>query len=500
MTDDQGDSFAALFEQAASTPTNPKENRRKRGPKIGDRMEAIVVKVGNDSVFVELDGKQQAFLDAVEFRAGDGTMTVKEGDTVRGIVLEVDDKLGYVRLGKSLGKMGGGGGGAAGAGARGGNTAALELAKASDMPVSGKVIGVNKGGIEVEIGGTKAFCPMSQIGAKFVEDPSTLVGQSFSFMVTEIREGGKGVVVSRRAALAREASESAGETLSKLGVGVIVRGTVTGVRDFGAFVDLGGVEGLIPRSEISHDRGVSTSDALKAGDVVEVVVREVKEVPPARPGGSTHKITLSLKALKADPWDGLDLPLGQVMEGTVTRVLDFGAFVKLAAGVEGLLHASEMGGKGQEHKKWMSGQAVSVVVKSLDAVAKKISLVPAPDGVAAGTRVKEVAVRVGAVVEGVVDRIETYGVFMQIDGTKGRAGRGLVPAAELGVERGVDLRKRFPEGTRLVVKVLETGDGKLRFSVKAAKDAEERAQYEEAREKVSGEKFGTFGDLLKKLK
>jgi small subunit ribosomal protein S1 len=487
MTDDQADSFAALFEQTASSNPSPAARRRKGGPRVGDRIEGTVVKVGTDSVFIELDGKQQAFLDAAELRAPDGTMTVKEGDTIRGVVLEADDREGYVRVGKTMG--------------RASSVGELELAKASDMPVLGKVTGVNKGGLEVEIGGAKAFCPMSQVGAKFVEDPSTLVGQSLTFMISEIREGGKGVVVSRRAALQREANESAGETMRKLGVGLVVRGTVTGVRDFGAFVDLGGVEGLIPRSEIAHERGVSTSDALKAGDVVEVLVRDIKEVPPARAGAPTHKITLSLKALKADPWDGLELPTGQVMEGTVTRVVDFGAFVRLQAGVEGLLHASELGGKGQEHLKWVAGQAVSVVVKSVDLVAKKISLVPAPEGASAGAQVKDVALRVGAVVQGVVDRIETYGVFMQVDGTKGRAGRGLVPVAELGVQRGVDLRKTFPEGTRLVVKVLETGEGRLRFSVKAAKDAEERAQFEEVRGKAgAAASFGTFGDLLKKRK
>jgi small subunit ribosomal protein S1 len=212
-------------------------------------------------------------------------------------------------------------------------------------------------------------------------------------------------------------------------------------------------------------------------------------------------VTLSLKALKADPWEGLELPVGQVFEGTVTRVVDFGAFVKLAAGVEGLLHASEVGGKGQEHKKWSAGQPIAVVVKSVDLAAHKISLVPAPEGAQSGAQVKDLALRVGAVVEGVVDRIETYGVFMQVDGTKGRAGRGLVPVAELGVQRGVDLRKSFPEGTRLTVKVLETGEGRLRFSVKAAKDAEERAQFEEVRGKAgAAASFGTFGDLLKKRK
>ncbi len=173
--------------------------------------------------------------------------------------------------------------------------------------------------------------------------------------------------------------------------------------------------------------------------------------------------------------------------------------MKLAAGVEGLLHSSELGGQGKELKAMAAGQPVSVVVKSVDLEAKKISLVPAPEGAAAGTAVQGLSLRVGAVATGVVDRVETYGVFVQIEGTKGRAGRGLVPVAELGVQRGVDLRKTFPEGTKLVVKVLETGEGRLRFSVKAAKDAEERAQFEEARGKSAAPaSLGTFGDLLKK--
>jgi small subunit ribosomal protein S1 len=486
MTDERAGSFAELFEQSVTSQATVAPGRRGKGPKVGDRVEGIVVKVGNESVFVEFDGKQQGFLDAEEFRAGDGTMTVKEGDTLKGVVLEVDDRRGYLRLGRSMGRVV--------------DAAGLELARASEMPVSGKVTGVNKGGLEVEVAGARAFCPMSQVGSKFVEDPSTMIGHTFMFLVTEIRDGGKGVVVSRRAAMAREAAESALETLKRLTPGSIVRGTVTAVRDFGAFVDLGGVEGLIPRSEIDHDRGVVVTEALKPEDIVDVMVQEVKEVVPARRGAPSVKVTLSLKALKADPWDGLDLPAGQVVEGTVARVVDFGAFVRLAAGVEGLLHVSELGGKGVAHKQWTVGQPLAVVVKSVDREAKKISLVPAPEGALAGTTVKDVAIQVGAVVQGVVDRIETYGVFVQIDGTKGRAGRGLVPAAELAVPRGTDLRKTFPEGTRLTVKVLETGDGKLRLSVKAAREAEERVQFEEVRGRVAGVSFGTLGDLLKKRK
>jgi small subunit ribosomal protein S1 len=476
--DPKDDTFAALFESQATT------RKRPRALHVGDKIDAVVVRVGKESVFVELDDKQQAFIDTAELRSPEGVVDVKEGDVLSARVVEIDLAQGLVRLGRSLGKPG--------------SLAAIEQAKASQIAVEGKVTGVNKGGLEVDLGGgTRAFCPNSQADAKFLEDPKSLVGQSLRFLVTDVRDGGKNIVVSRRALLAREASEAAEANASALVVGATVRGTVTSIRDFGAFVDLGGIEGMIPRSEVTHDRSAAIADSLNAGDVVEVQVLEVKDVTPAKPGGATRKITLSLKALADDPWAQLDLTEGRVVAGSVTRVADFGKFVRVAPAIEGLLHVSELGKRAAASVD--VGQEVLVVVKKVDRGAKKISLAPAPEGATAGDTVKESRVTIGAVVDGKVERIETYGVFVQLDGTSGRAGRGLVPSAELGVPRGTDLRKAFPEGATVRAKVLETGDGRLRLSIKGAKDAEERADFEQARGKASAPaSLGTFADLLKK--
>ncbi len=475
----EGSSFAAMFEEEARAP------KRRRAYRVGDRVDAVVVQIGKASVFVELDGKQQAFLESVELRDADGEITVREGERITANVVEVNEARGIIRLGRSLGKAN--------------NLAALETAKEAGLSVDGKVVALNKGGLEIELGGARAFCPLSQIDSRRVEeaDAKAMIGQTMKFLVTDIREGGKNVVVSRRALLAKEASESATRALSDIVPGVILRGTVTGVRDFGAFVDLGGVEGMIPRSEIAHDRSVAIGDALKPGDTVEVLVREIKDAENAKPGSQAKKITLSLKALAADPWAELDLAEGRVVKGTVVRSTEFGRFVRLAPAVEGLLHVSEL----SKSTKAEEGEEVVVVVKKIDRATKKISLVLAPDGAEVGTTVATgggPSVKVGAVVTGVVERIETYGVFVQIDGTKGRAGRGLVPQAELGVPRGTDLRKTFPEGTKVTAKVLETGDGRLRLSIKGAKDAEERADFEAARGKANAPaSLGTFADLLK---
>jgi len=480
--DPGGDSFAALFE------ASPNQARRHRAVRPGERVRGVVVQVGKDAVFIELDGKRQAMIEAVELRAPDGTMTVSVGEEIEAQVIDSNEKSGIVRLGRSMG--------------RAGNLAALEQAKESRLPVDGKVTGVNKGGIEVDLGGARGFCPLSQIDARAGTDPQSLVGQSLQFLVTEIKDGGKSVVVSRRALLARENEATADRRMADVVPGAVLKGTVTAVRDFGAFVDLGGVEGLLPRSEIGHDRSVAVADALKPGDAVEVQVREVKNEAPGPKGKGGRKITLSLKALMDDPWDAMPWKRGDVVAGTVARAADFGVFVRLGNGIDGLLHNAELGvKKGETTGRPEAGTPIVVVIQSIDREAKKIGLAPAPEGKQAGSRVEEVRLAVGAIVKGKVERIETYGIFVQVDGTKGRAGRGLAPISELGVPRGTDLRKAFPEGTEVTAKVLETGDGKLKLSLRGARQDEERAQYEDARSKLSAPRsLGTLGDLLKNFK
>ncbi|MFO0559940.1 MAG: S1 RNA-binding domain-containing protein [Polyangiales bacterium] len=477
------DSFASLFEgQGTKAPSRAKSYR------IGERIDAVVARVGKDAVFVELDGKRQAWIDGAELRADDGTIPFNVGDSITASVVEID-RSGNIRLGRSMGKAN--------------NLAALETAKEAGVAIEGKVAAHNKGGFEIDLsGGAKAFCPISQMDNRFVQDPNVFVGRTLNFIVTEIREGGRSIVLSRRTLLEREAREAAQKILKDLTPGAVVRGTISGIREFGAFVDLGGIEGLIPLSELSHDRSSNAADIVKPGDVVEVKVAAVKEGTNAKTGQPETKITLSLKALAADPWEAIDTvaPLGKVAVGTVVRLADFGAFVRLASGVEGLLHVSELPGKVEHPSKVLTvGQSISVVVQKVDKESKRLSLSVAPAGLSAGASAPRTTLSIGMVVNGVVERIENYGIFVQVEGTSGRQGRGLVPNADLGVPRGSDVRKSFPEGAKVVAKVMETGDGRLRLSIKAAREDDERSQFDGYRDSVKGpKKLGTFGDLFKK--
>jgi small subunit ribosomal protein S1 len=180
--------------------------------------------------------------------------------------------------------------------------------------------------------------------------------------------------------------------------------------------------------------------------------------------------------------------------------MDFGAFVQLVPGVEALLHVSELGGKISHPSAVLKvGEQINVVVRSIDAGARKISLAPAPDGLDVGASAAGPALVVGSIVQGTVDRVESYGVFLQVNGTRGRAGRGLIPNVELGTPRGADHRKMFPPGAPLTAKVLETGEGKLRLSVKAVAEDEERADFDGYRANAAQNKLGTLGDLLSKF-
>jgi small subunit ribosomal protein S1 len=488
MTKDDPGSFAALFE----AETQGQKQERARALSLGQRCRGQVVQVGRDSIFVEIveppsTGKRvQAYARFADLADASGQPTVKVGDVIDAVVVEVEG--GEIRIGRSMGRPAG----------------LDELARAHEakVAVEGKVTGVNKGGLEVDIAGVRAFCPTSQADRGFVADPSSLIGRTLNFLVIELRDGGKRVVLSRRALLEQEVKLAAARTLSQLSVGAVLRGTVTAVRDFGAFVDVGGIEGLVPNAELSHDRGQKASDVLSAGDTVEVQVREIKENVTDKRGESRTKLTLSLKALAVDPWDAIEsvAPEGKVVRGSVTRVVEFGAFVRLGAGVEGLLHVSELGGKVSHPSVVLKpGDTLNVVVRSVDRGARRIALAPAAEGLEVGASAAGSTIAVGSIVNGAVDRVEPFGVFLQVDGTRGRVGRGLIPNAELGVQRGADTRKLFPVGTKLTVKVLETGEGKLRFSIRAIKEDEERSDFEGYRAgQAQGGKFGTFADLLKK--
>ncbi len=368
MTDHED--FEALlgqFERAHATKT-------KRPPQVGDLVHGTVASIEREHVYVNLGIKSDAIIDIQDVTDADGNISLKVGDPVDMAISAIDADSGTLLLGSKHGR-------------RMHGAAGLEQAYDQHLPVEGHVTGVTKGGVEVEIAGVRAFCPASQVSLQFVEDLSTYIGQRLAFRITKF-EGGKhpNLVVSRRELLEEERKAKAAELRAQVVPGAVLPGTVTSLQPYGAFVDLGGVEGMVHISELAFERVRHPSDLLSVGQQVEVAVLRVDQTDnPKHP----EKIALSLRALAKNPWTDADqqFPVGTTVKGRVTRVQPFGAFVELVPGLEGMVHISELGaGRRVTHPNEVlnAGDEVEATVLSVDLEKRRIglSLDPARQGAA----------------------------------------------------------------------------------------------------------------------
>ena len=511
---DMEEDFETLLREVA-----PKQ-RRWVSP--GERVTGRVVFVGEQHANIDLGDGLDALLDLAGIVGKSGQNKLKAGDRVDAYVLRIRDRV--VELTVALGK-----------GQQ--NNEMLQEAVGSGVPVTGTVTAVNKGGYVVDLGGIQGFCPMGQIDVRRIEDPNTMIGQKLQFRVTDLR--GRDATLSRRALMEAEREQKARQTREQLTVGALVSGTVTAVRDFGAFVDLGGLEGFVPASELGWQR-VRPSDVVQAGQTVEVQVLRIEPSLDAK-GRPIEKIALSMKAVGRDPFETVrdHLTPGIVLQGTVTRVEMFGAFVEIIPGVEGLVHVSAFGKRvARPSDLAQVGKTAVVSVLGIDPIQRRLALSwiaeeqleelldsdagiphnPTAARVIGVLKARTVSPRasqeslalapsapraaqppkVGSLHEVTVDKVETFGVFVSFAGH-----RGLVPNGELGLPFGTDGRRVYPPGTRFVAVVQEVrGDGKIRLSLKGAQDAEERAQAQEfmAQQpaRPTGAAIGSLGELLLK--
>ena len=347
--ENDGESFADLFEKSA-----PRTNWLEPGQKLTAR----VLKVSAEWIFIDTGQKGEGVVDRKEFLDLDGNVTVKEGDTITAYFLS--SSHGEMRFTTRIG-----GGGASG-------SSQLEDAWRSGVPVEGLVEKEIKGGFEIRLGGNaRAFCPFSQIALRRMDSTESLIGTRLAFRITDYAENGRNIVVSRRTLLEEEQRRLKDEAQAGIEEGMTVSGTVTSLQDFGAFVDIGGLEGLVPISEIGWNRVKDVRDVLSVGQQVRVVVKAVDR--------EKDRISLSIKDTLTDPWDQVAqlYPEGSFHTGSVSRLAPFGAFVTLASGVDGLLHISKLGaGKRINHPREVlkEGENVEVKIESFDRANRRLSL------------------------------------------------------------------------------------------------------------------------------
>jgi small subunit ribosomal protein S1 len=371
----------------------------------------------------------------------------------------------------------------------------LADASRSGALVFGLVTGTIKGGVEVDVDGLRAFAPASHVELRPGADLSYLVGRRLPFAVTQYAKRGRDVVLSRRAMLEGEAKEKREKALATLEMGSVVDGIVRTVVPFGAFVDVGGVEGLVPLSEMSHNRADQPRDLFKVNDTCRVKILRVDE---------KGKLWLSRRAAIEDPWAHVaeKYAPGTRHKGKVARLQPFGAFIELETGIDGLIHTVDLSVKRIEHPEEVVkiGDEIDVVVASVDSRAHRVALHPAPSGEAANETPQRVQLNksVKVVVVGIENNA---GLTVRVLGATGRQARGFISASATGTPRGTELKKLFPVGKELDAKIIEHDPrrGELKLSIRALNEETERNAYQQYRAQVKREaKFGTLADLLAK--
>lgn len=453
---------------------------------IGEEVAAKVTKVLEHAIMLDVAGKALGIFDRKEIPESE---TPNEGETIIGKVGNDGARGGCVVLTKDLNRW---------------QTSRLtvEAAFNEKKPVDGLITGVIKGGVEVDVDGLRGFAPASHVDLRMGADLHHLIGMRLPFEVVQFAKRGREFVLSRKGELESQAKELRAKALESVKIGEIVKGTVRSVQPFGAFIDVGGVDGLCPPMEASHEHK-RLEEIFKVGDVVDVKVLRIDE---------NGKIWLSKRAAEHDPWEGAEKKYarGSRHKGKVVRLQPFGAFIELEPGIDGLLHVSDIFAPrriAHPNEVLKVGEELDVVVSRFEMDNRKIGLHEAPKEGEAPMMQSEGrgggggGGRLGphSHVKAVVEAHEPGGLVVRILGQTGRQAKGFIPAPATGTPKGTDLRKAFPIGKEVEAKVIDFDPKRpIKLSMTAvAKDQERTAFRQYQNEVKQASKFGTFGDLLR---
>jgi small subunit ribosomal protein S1 len=454
----------------------------RKGFDPGERIRGIVSAIDEYTVFVDIGARSEGLLSIEEVRDKQGALTVEEGQEVA--VFFANERNGEIHLTTKIS----------------GDSGAAEILDAYEagIPVEGKVEEEVKGGFRVSVGSHRGFCPFSQMDTHSL-DAGVYIGQKFLFEIAECDERLRNLVLNRRRLLEKRAEEQKKELRETLEPGMVVEGTVRNIVDFGVFVDIGGMDGLVPLGELAWGRKVDPEDVVKIGDTVSVMVRDID--------WDRERIALSLRYAEGNPWDtvGDKYVKGRHVLGTVVKLMPFGAFVELEPGIEGLLHISKIGGGrriNHPREELDEGQQLDVVVENVDIERERISLsldtkvtdddFGAPD---------EPQGEEGQAKTGVIDGVRDFGVFVKLP--DGRT--GLLHVSQIDIPENIDrqqyLGRNFTEGSEIDV-VIQGIDGD-RISLTTPEKWQEKADTQSVRERLQdngGKEFGSIGSVFDNLK
>ncbi len=422
-------------------------------PDEGSVVKGRVIAIEAGQAIIDVGYKMEGRVELKEFANPGEAPTIKVGDEVEVFLDRVENARGEASISRDKAR-------------REEAWDRLEKAYADEARVEGAIFGRVKGGFTVDLGGAVAFLPGSQVDVRPVRDAGPLMGMKQPFQILKMDRRRGNIVVSRRAILEESRAEQRAEVIGKLTEGDVVDGVVKNVTEYGAFVDLGGVDGLLHVTDMAWRRVNHPSEILSIGETVKVQVIKINK--------ETHRISLGMKQLQADPWDTVEqkYPLDSVHNGRVTNITDYGAFVELEPGVEGLVHVSEMSWtKKNVHpgKIVSTSQEVDVMVLEIDAAKRRVSLglkqtMRNPWEVFAETHPE------GTQVEGEVKNITEFGLFIGLENDID----GMVHLSDLSWDkRGEEAIQDYRKGevVRAVVTEVDVEKERISLSVKALDDS-----------------------------
>ncbi len=465
--DKKSSDFAKMFE-ASLGGVEKKLN-------VGDKIQGEVLAVGREEIFVSTGTTDDGIVLKTELKKDQPDPKV--GDVMTLFVTQIKDGQYYLSPSPTAKNL------------------ADDLEDAFDMmlPIEGKVTEVCNGGFRVSVMGKMAFCPISQIDLRRVDDSSLYIGKKFEFIVTQFSERGRNVVVSRRRLLEEQQESSQAAFLEDHKLGDLVQGVVTRMEKFGAFVELtSGVEGLVHISEISWSRLGDPHEALSLGQSVSAKILKMEAE-----GGRT-KISLSIKQATQQPWEAMPAAIveGATVEGKVTKCLNFGAFVEVAPGIEGLVPLSEM-----SHTKrvlrsdelFKEGDRITVLIKEIRGDERRLLLSFKDSGGDSWSNVGE-KLKIGTIVRGRVERREPYGLFVKLD----EGVVGLLPKSKAAESSDFSYDK-YKVGDEVTVEVAEIREQDRRISLSVPLDPNAEVWRGYSSKVEPNANLGTLGDQFKTL-
>ena len=437
-------------------------------------VKGTIIEIGEDLVTVDIGYKAEGSIKKSEFINEQGELTVKVGDVVDVYLDTMSEEDGLLELSKEKADL---------------MRAWDEISKAveKDETVKGAIIGRVKGGLAVDIG-VKAFLPGSQVDLRPVKNLDRLIGETHEFKIIKFNKKRGNIVLSRRVLLEREREDKKSETLKSLKVNAIMLGTIKNITDYGAFVDLGGIDGLLHITDMSYGRITHPSEMFEVGQQIEVKVLKYDE--------DSQRVSLGYKQIRPDPWDDAEYkyPVGAIVRGKVVSIVDYGAFVELEDGIEGLVHISDMSwGQRVRHpsERFNKGDEVEARVLNVDVENERFSL-----SIKALSEDPWLGVSgryyLGQVIAGKVVHKADFGVFVELeDGIE-----GLVHYSEL-INGAGDWQSAYPDNQAINAEIIniDTHDRKVSLSERGAVDRAAGGDVKEILRK-QGDSSARLGDIM----